>query len=473
MRRFARVTTALLGRLAGAVGAAHVRADAGSLERYGQDETEDLLYRPEAVVCPGSTAEVSAVLALASEAGVPVTPRGAGSGLSGGALPVFGGLVLSLERMDRVLELDVDNRMVVVQPGVLTGEIHRRAAEQGLAYCPDPASSAYCMIGGNLAENSGGPHAVKHGVTRDHVLALEAVRMDGAVFRTGGKLKKDVAGYDLTHLLVGSEGTLAVITEATLRLVPAPRARRLVLAPFPGLDAAAQGIVAVYRSRVTPSALEIMERAAIEAAAQHLGRRVPGQEAEALLYVECDGMEEAQVESEVQVLGEVLLEAGAADVLVADTPQRAQELWSVRKAIGEAVRAIGPYVECDTSVPPTAVPRLIAGVREVAARHGVRLVAYGHAGDGNIHVNVFAGSAPRATLEAAIEGILRVATGLGGTITGEHGVGCVAMRHLHLCRDPVALGLMRAIKHAFDPSGLLNPGKVLDEPIPAPAHLGA
>jgi glycolate oxidase len=477
MRSFARVTPALLERLAGVVGPGQVRVDDAARERYGQDETEDLLYPPEAVVRPATTAEVAAVLTLAHEAGVPVTPRGAGSGLSGGALPVFGGLVLTLERMDRILELDLDNRMLVAQPGVLTGEIHRRAAEHGLMYAPDPASSAFCCLGGNLAENAAGPRAVKYGLTKDHVLALEAVRIDGGVFRTGGKLKKDVAGYDLTRLLIGSEGTLAVITEATLRLLPLPQAKRLLLVPFASLEAAAQGMVAVYRSAVTPSALEIMERSAIVAAARHLGRHVPGQEAAALLYVEVDGMSEAEVAPQVQALGEVLLGAGADDVLVAETPQRAQELWSVRKAIGEAVRAIGPYVECDTAVSPTLVPRLLAGVRAVAERHGVHQISYGHAGDGNIHVNVLTGVAggrggERERLEEAIEAILRVAVDLGGTITGEHGVGCAQMRHLPLCRDPVALDLMRAVKHAFDPRGLLNPGKVLDEPIPRPQALG-
>jgi len=481
LRTFAPLTPALISGLAAIVGPEHVRTDVPTREAYGHDETEDLLYPPEVVVKPANTAEVSKVLALAHAAGVPVTPRGAGSGLSGGALPVFGGILLTLERLDQILELDLDNRMAVVQPGVITATLHARALEHGLYYPPDPASSAYCMLGGNLAENAGGPHAVKYGLTRDYVLALEAVRMDGGVFRTGGKLKKDVAGYDLTHLLVGSEGTLAVITEATLRLVPAPRARRLLLAPFASLEAAARGMVAVYRSPVTPSALEIMERSAIQAAAHHLGRRVPGQDAEALLYVEADGMEEAQVERDATTLGEVLLGAGADDVLVAENPQRAQELWSVRKAIGEAVRAIGPYVECDTSVPPSRVPELLAGVREVAKRMGVRQISYGHAGDGNIHVNVLAASAGTPgsaagrgpALEAAIEAIFHVAVRLGGTITGEHGVGCSQARHLPLCRDDVALDVMRQVKRALDPKGLLNPGKVFDEPLPPARHLDA
>jgi glycolate oxidase len=470
VRRFPPVTPDLVGRLKGIVGAAQVLTDAAKRHDYGHDETEDLLYPPEVVVRPGSTAEVSAVLAAAHAAGVPVTPRGAGSGLSGGALPVFGGVVLTLERMDKILEIDADNRMAVVQPGVVTGTLHAAAKERGLYYPPDPASSAYCQIGGNLAENAGGPHCVKYGLTKDYVLALEAVLVDGRTFRTGGKLRKDVAGFNLAGLLVGSEGTLAVITEATLRLIPAPKARRLTLAPFPSLEAAARAMVAVYRSDVTPSALEIVEKSAIQAAAHHLGRTVPGQDAEALLFVEADGMDEAAVERDVAALGEVLLGAGASDVFVAESPAREKDLWAVRKCIGEAVRKIGPYVECDTSVPPTRVPELLLGVREVAAKHGVRQISYGHAGDGNIHVNVLAtaadGQRRESVLRPAIEAIFRVAVGLGGTITGEHGVGCAQSRHLPLCRDPVYLDVLKAVKGSLDPKGTLNPGKVLYEEVP-------
>lgn len=473
MRAFPPVTPALVERLRAVVGADHVRLGVEERLRYGHDETEDLVYPPEVVVRPASTAQVSAVLAACHAAGVPVTPRGAGSGLSGGALPVFGGVLLTLERMDRILEIDVDNRMAVVEPGVVTGTLHAAALARGLYYPPDPASSATCQIGGNLAENAGGPHCVKYGLTKDYVLALEAVLVDGRVLRTGGKLRKDVAGYNLAQLLVGSEGTLAVITEATLRLIPAPRARRLALAPFESLDAAAAGMVAVYRSAVTPSALEIVERAAIEAVVAHLGRAVPGQEAEALLFVEVDGMDEEAVQRDAALVGEVLLAAGAVDVLVADSAARERELWTARKSIGEAVRRLGPYVECDTAVPPTRVPELLRGVREVARRFGVRQVSYGHAGDGNIHVNVLANDPAsgrrEAALRPAIEAIFAVAVALGGTITGEHGVGCSQSRHLPLCRDAVYLDVLAAVKRALDPHGRLNPGKVLPEAVPPPA----
>jgi len=472
MAGFAAVTAALVERLGRIVGPDGLLADEDALLRYGRDETEDLQYRADVVVRPQSTAEVSAVLAAVHAARVPITPRGAGTGLSGGALPVHGGVVLTLERMARILEIDEENLMCRVQPGVITAVLQEEAARRGLYYPPDPASSGSCQIGGNIAENSGGPHCVKYGLTKDYVLALEAVLVDGGVMRTGGKLRKDVAGYNLTQLLVGSEGTLAVVTEATLRLIPMPTVRRTLLAPFDSLDRAAQGIVAVYRSRITPSALEIVEQAALRAAQEHLGRPVPHVEAQAQILLEVDGFDDDAVERDLERAGEVLLGAGALDAVLADTPAKERELWSVRRCLGEAVKKQAAYIECDTAVPPSKVPDLLRGVREVAKRFGIRQISYGHAGDGNIHVNVLTDTADRAEREQrlapAIEAIFEVAVSLGGTITGEHGVGCAQSRYLSLCRDPVALATMRAVKDALDPHGLLNPGKVFAAKVPPP-----
>jgi glycolate oxidase len=470
MSPFEPVTPEVVAALEGIVGAGHVLSTDADLLHYGRDETEDLQYRAEVAVRPACTDEVARVMALAWERGVPVTPRGAGTGLSGGALPVFGGIVLSLDRMDRILEIDEENLMARVEPGVITGVLQEAVAERGLYYPPDPASNGSCMIGGNIAENSGGPHCVKYGLTKDYVLALEAVLPDGRVFRTGGKLRKDVAGYNLTQLLVGSEGTLAVVTEAVLRLIPMPRHRRMVLAPFASLDAAAHAIVAVYQSRITPAALELVEHAALEAAQEHLGRPVPYVEAEAQILMELDGHDEEALDRDLERAGEVLLEAGALDAVLADTPAKERELWDVRRCLGEAVKKQAAYVECDTAVPPNRVPDLLRGVRAVAQRHEIRQISYGHAGDGNIHVNVLTDHADREVratkLRPAIEAIFDVAVSLGGTITGEHGVGCAQSRYLSLCRDPVALDCMRAIKQALDPKGLLNPGKVLPAEIP-------
>jgi glycolate oxidase len=472
MRTFPPLTPAALRRLQGVVGDAYASVAEDVLLAHGRDETEDLQYRPEVVVRPADTREVSEVLALAHAEGLPVTPRGAGSGLSGGALPVFGGVVLSLDRMNRILEIDEDNLMCVAQPGVITGVLQQEVEKRGLYYPPDPASRAFCFLGGNIAENAGGPHCVKYGLTRDYVLALEAVLADGRVLRTGGKLRKDVAGYDLARTIVGSEGTLAVVTEATLRLVPLPTVRRLVLAPFASLDDAARGMVAIYRSRITPSALEIVERAALQAAEEHLMRPVPHSSAEAQILVELDGFDEASVDRDLARVGEILLEQGALDAVLADTPAKQSDLWTIRRCLGEAVRKQAAYVECDTAVPPSRVPELLRGVRKVAERFGIRQISYGHAGDGNIHVNVLTHTADHAererTLRPAIEEIFKVAVGLGGTITGEHGVGCSQSRYLSLCRDENAVATMRAIKDAFDPKGILNPGKVFPEPFPSP-----
>lgn len=470
MPAFNPVTPEIVSALEEIVGAEYVVTREPELFLYGRDETEDLQYRPEAAVRPGSTDEVSKILALAYGQGIPVTPRGAGTGLSGGALPVFGGIVLSIDRMNAILEIDENNLMARVQPGVITGVLQETVAEKGLYYPPDPASNGSCMIGGNIAENSGGPHCVKYGLTKDYVLALEAVMPNGDVFRTGGKLRKDVAGYNLTQLLVGSEGTLAIVTEATLRLIPLPSFRRTVLAPFDDLDTAAKGIVAVYQSRITPAALEIVEKAAIQAAVEHLGRDVPHSDAEAQILLELDGTDEESIDRDLMRVGEVLLEVGAMDVMLADTPAKERELWSVRKCLGEAVKKQAAYVECDTAVPPDKVPDLLRGVREIAARYAIRQISYGHAGDGNIHVNVLTDDTDRAVreekLQPAIEAIFELATGLGGTITGEHGVGCAQSRYLSMCRDPVAMATMQAIKDAFDPKGLLNPGKVLPSEVP-------
>ena len=474
---FAPVTPPIVTELEAIVGANHVITREPDLSLYGRDETEDLQYQPEVAVRPGSTSEVARVLSLAYEHGIPITPRGGGTGLSGGALPVFGGIVLSVDRMNRILEIDETNLMCRVQPGVITAVLQEQVAERGLYYPPDPASSGSCMIGGNIAENAGGPHCVKYGLTNDYVLALEAVTADGQVFRTGGKLRKDVAGYNLAQLLVGSEGTLAVVTEATLRLIPMPTHRRVLLAPFDSLDTAAEGIVAVYRSRITPAALEIVEQAALKAAEEHLGRPVPYSDAEAQILLELDGFDEESVDRDLLRVGEVLVEAGALDAMLADTPAKERELWSVRRCLGEAVKKQAAYIECDTAVPPARVPDLLRGVREVAAQHGIRQISYGHAGDGNIHVNVLTDDPDRAqrerTLQPAIEAIFQVAVSLGGTITGEHGVGCAQSQYLKLCRDPVALAAMRAIKHALDPKGLLNPGKVFETKVPPPVPVGS
>jgi len=336
----------------------------------------------------------------------------------------------------------------------------------GLYYPPDPASRGSCMMGGKVAEDAGGPHAVKYGVTRDWVTGLEAVTADGAIVATGGKLRKDVSGYNLTQLLIGSEGTLAVITRVTVKLIPAPAHRRALVACFDTVEAAASSVVKVFDRKVIPAAVEFMEGAAWRTGADRLGKQLLPPGHAAYLLIEVDGAHAQVVEDEAMEVAEACSEQGATDVLMADTPARIKELWSVRRAIGEAVKKIAPYKEEDTVVPRRQVPELVASVDAIIRRHGLRAICYGHAGDGNIHVNILKdekGSAWSTSLETAIREIFAKVAALGGRISGEHGIGWVQKDYMRIAHSEAELDLMRRIKKAFDPDGILNPGKILPD----------
>lgn len=468
--RYGRVTPALLERLREAVGAAHVVTEAEALAPLAQDETEDLRGEPEAAVFPATTAEVQAVARACAAARVPITTRGGGTGLSGGAVPSAGGVVLSTRRMDRIVELDRENAVVVVQPGVVTQTLQETVEAAGLFYPPDPASRGSCVIGGNVAECAGGPRCVKYGVTKRYVLGLEAVLPSGEAICLGGKLRKDVTGYDLVHLLVGSEGTLAIVTEVTLDLLPLPTASRTLLAPFPSLEAAAAAVARIFQAGIVPCACELIARPALRAAEEHLGRRFPAEvaAAEATLLLEVDGGHDEDVERDALRLGEVCLAAGAEDVVLAGNLERARELWAIRRAVGEAVKRLGDYREYDVSIPRAAIPAALRAIDEELAPLGVRALSYGHAGDGNLHVNLLRDELPHErwleVRDAAGRAIVRRIVALGGTISGEHGIGRVQRDLLPLQLGPTELRLHRAIKQAFDPLGLLNPGVLLPDP---------
>ena len=457
-------SAAFIALLAEAVGSARLRTSRADLDRYGADETEDLVYRSEVVVLPETRSEVEAVMRLADAHRVAVTPRGAGTGLSGGALPVRGGIVLSLERMNRIVEVDRRNLVAVVEPGVVTQTLQEAVEEVGLFYPPDPASRGSCFIGGNVAHGAGGPRAVKYGTTRDYVLGLEAVLPGGRVIRTGGKLRKHAAGYALHQLLVSSEGTLAVVTEVTLRLLPLPAHRVTLLAPFPSMEAALGTLVAAFERGVVPAAAEFLERDAIVAAAAHLGVAPPAADAAALLLFEVDGRSAARVAEEAEAVGAACLDGGALDVLVADDPPRQRELWRLRRAVGEAVKSISPYREIDAVVPIARIAELVAGAKRIARDHGLDAICYGHAGDGNIHINVLKRDLPDTTwrerIEQAAGDLYTFVAGLGGALSGEHGVGLVGRGHLERMLGAETIDVMRAVKRAFDPHGILNPGKI-------------
>ncbi|MBI2900613.1 MAG: FAD-binding protein [Planctomycetes bacterium] len=464
---FSRVTTDDLLRLRDIVGPANVLTPDDDIEPYSHDETEDFVFPPEAVVKPRSAAEVAAVLRLADARLVPVTPQGARTSLSGGALPVFGGIALSLERMNRILEIDAENLFAVVEPAVITQVLQEEVEKVGLFYPPDPASRGSCTIGGNVAHGSGGPRALKYGVTKDWVYGLDAALPSGEILRTGGKLLKNVTGYNLTQLLVGSEGTLGVVTRATLKLIPKPLLAKTLLAPFPDPVSAARAVTRIFRARIVPCACEYMERAAVQAAERRKGEKFPCSDAEALLLIEVDGNREEQLDAEIETIAECCVACGAPDVYPATDPGRREFLWTMRRSIGEAVKALSAYREEDTVVPRVRLPELVASIREIAARHGIRAIGYGHIGDGNIHVNLLKGELPddewERRLDPAVRELFERTLALGGQITGEHGVGFVQKKYLPLAYPPHHIELLRTLKRAFDPNGILNPGKVFPD----------
>ena len=437
------------------------------LHAYGHDETEDLMHPPQVVVRPRTTGQVAAVMKACHDHRVPVTPIGARTGLSGGALSVHGGVGLALDRMDRIVDIDERNLQVTVEPGVITQVLQEAVAEKGLYYPPDPASRGSCTIGGNLAENSGGPRAVKYGVTRDFVLNLEVVLPDGEVIWTGANTLKNSTGYDLTRLLVGSEGTLGVITKAVLRLVPLPRENRLLLVPFDSPYKACEAVSAVFRAGITPSAMEFMERDAIDWSLRFIGDdslSVPD-EVQAHLLVEVDGNDPDALMKDCEAILEVMEAHGAGEVLFAETAAQKDKLWLLRRKVGEAVKSNSVYKEEDTVVPRYELPRLLEGVKAIGRRYGFQSVCYGHAGDGNLHVNIVKGDlsdgAWKEEVPKAIREIFELTVSLGGTLSGEHGIGLVQRPYMDIAFSQVQLDLMRRVKEAFDPLGILNPGKVL------------
>ena len=464
------VHQAALRDLPALVGEGRIHWGEDQRARHGADETEDLVFMPDVVMEPESTAEVSAILAWAHAHGVPVTAGGARTGLSGGALPICGGIALSLRRMNRILTIDTLNHQAVVEPGVITEELSNAAAEFGLMYAVDPASRGTCTLGGNLAENSGGPRAVKYGVTKDWVLNLEVVLADGTVIETGANTLKNSTGYNLTQLMVGSEGTLGVITRATLKLLPLPRHQALMLVPFSSAESACAAVAAIFQAGAMPSALEFMERDAVLLAQEFTGNHEPalGPEDAAHLLIEVDGFAAGDLMPQCERILPVLEAHGAGEVLFAESSAEKDALWFLRRRVGEAVKAASTYKEEDTVVPRGELPRLLHNVKALGAKHGFRSICYGHAGDGNLHINILRDELDEATwndtLTLAIRELFAEVVALGGTLSGGHGIGYVQKNFMDLACSPAQLAVMQGIKSVLDPKGILNPGKIFPDP---------
>ena len=462
------VNSEIIAKLESILGNNAVFKDKELLIEYGHDETENLSYPPEILVKPANTKEVAAVMQLASKANIAVTPIGARTGLSGGSLSLHGGIGLSLERFDQILKIDEDNHQVVVQPGVITQVLQEEVAKKGLYYAPDPASRGSCFIGGNLAENSGGPRALKYGVTKDFVLNLEVVLPSGEIIHTGANTLKNSTGYNLTQLMVGSEGTLGIITQATLKLLPLPKLNKLILVSFNSAIDACKAVAAIFKAGVIPSALEFMERDAIDWTMKYIKEATMelNPSTKAQLLIEVDGDEEELLLKDLEkIIAVVEAHHCDKDILFAEDEAQKDALWFIRRRIGEAVKSNSVYKEEDTVVPRYELPNLLHGVKVIGDRYGFQSVCYGHAGDGNLHINIIKGKLTddqwNVELPKAIREIFELTVSLGGTLSGEHGIGLVQKPYMDIAFNSVELALMKSIKKVFDPQGILNPGKIV------------
>jgi len=462
------VTTDHLKQFKAIIGEQFVLADEETLTHYSHDETERLSYLPEVVLKPRTTEEIAAIMRLCNEYHIPVTPRGAGTGLSGGALPHLGGVLLSSERMNSILEIDERNLQLITEPGVITEVLQNAVKEKGLFYPPDPSSRGSCFIGGNIAENSGGPKAVKYGVVKDYVLNLEVVLPNGEVIWTGANVLKNSTGYNLTQLLVGSEGTLGIVTKIVLKLVPLPKYDLLMLVPFASLEKASEAVSAIFRAGFVPSGLELVEIDALKIVSQSVdSSAVPvNDDIAAHLIIEVDGNNMDVLMGEMEAIAELLTQFEAGEVFFADDAQQKTELWKLRRLVAEAVKTSGYSIEEDTVVPRAELPALIKGVKQLGKQYGFHAVCYGHAGDGNLHIRInhptIKNSHGNAEMTAALQALFELVKSLGGTISGEHGIGLIQKPYLRTVFREANLHLMREIKKAFDPNNILNAGKIFD-----------
>ena len=455
-----------VGAFQSIVGAEFVFNDTETISAFAKDETEDLFFAPDLVIKPKTTAEIAAIMKVCNKHKIPVTPRGAGTGLSGGALPRFGGIVLSTERLNSIIEIDAQNLQVTTEPGVITEVLQNAVKEKGLFYPPDPSSRGSCFIGGNIAENSGGPKAVKYGVVKDYVLNLELVLPTGEVIWTGANVLKNSTGYNLTQLIVGSEGTLGIVTKIVLKLLPYPKHELLMLAPFKDLEKAGAAVSEIFRAGITPSAMELVEIDALKIVSRYVDSAAVKIEDDvaAHLIIEVDGNHEETLMQEMEKITRVLEAFDCGEVLFADDERQKAELWKLRRRVAEAVKADGYTIEEDTVVPRAKLPALIKAVKDLGKQYNFHAVCYGHAGDGNLHIRIKKPgciySLNNPEVVPALRALFETVKNLGGTISGEHGIGLVQKEYMDIVFDPAAIQLMKGIKQVFDPNNILNPGKI-------------
>ena len=463
------ITPKIVQELQLIIGEAFVFIDEETRNYYGHDETEDYVFPPAVLLKPGTPAEIASILKLANENDIPVTAIGARTGLSGGALSIHQGIGLSMERFNKILYIDEQNLQVMVEPAVITQVLREAVAEKGLFYPPDPSSQGSCWIGGNVAENAGGARAVKYGVTKDYVLNLEVVLANGEIIWTGANTLKNSTGYNLTQLMVGSEGTLGIITKIVMKLIPKNNHNVLMLVPFYQANQACEAVSAIFRAGIVPSALEFMERDAIDWTLQFIdGLNFEIKpEIQAHLLIEVDGNYPDILFQEAEKIMEVVDQFQIDEVLFADTEDQKNALWKMRRSVAEAVKANSIYKEEDTVVPRFELPKLLFGIKEIGTKYGFKSVCYGHAGDGNLHVNIIKGAMSdenwNTEVTKGIREIFELTVSLKGTLSGEHGIGYVQKNYMDIAFDKTQLQLMKGIKSIFDPNNILNPGKIFPD----------
>lgn len=444
------------------VSAQHVHSSPASLIAYSYDATPNFQSLPDVVVAPSNVQEVQSLVLLCAQEGIPIVPRGSGTNLAAGTTPTSGGLVMLFHRMNNILELDEENLTIRVQPGVITEHIHNIVEDSGLFYPPDPSSMKISTIGGNVSENSGGLRGLKYGVTKNYVLGLEVVLANGDIMRTGGKLAKDVAGYDVTSLFVGAEGTLGIVTEILLKLIPLPETKQTMVAIFPSLEEAGSAVSAIISEKITPVTLEFMDNGTIRAVEAHAKIGLPV-DAEALLLLEQDGPA-GQVQRDMKLMSDVCKKFGAVSVQLAQNDVEAEQLRLARRTALSALARLRPTTILeDATVPRSEIASMVREIQRIAQKHNVLISTFGHAGDGNLHPTCLTdvrNVEEMQRVEAAFAEIFEVAIGLGGTITGEHGVGEMKAPYLEWKIGAPGIQVMKSIKTAFDPQNIMNPGKI-------------